>query len=329
MVARVSVLLVPCVLMACGGGGGGGDDDTATQLDFTDIPEEFLAASLRGTEDVTLPSDQTYIPLTATGVGTSILQGVGTRKSGPGEAVGASTSRIFFFGTRDAATDAVTATDTNRVLEDTDGDDLATTSIRYSSADFDPDPDNSDTQQLLHSPGRMSTAGTYDYALLFEWDREVIIGPGGRPTVTREGEGIFGVSTAPSDMPDMGTATYTGDHVVISRSVGAPTGFDRGVATVDVDFLAGTVSATATTTAGGGDRIESLGMTITENGFFGGTQAIMSGSTDITERATGGTLGTDAGGIFYGPAGPNPAEVGGFIDIGGTTTSYSVFYLAK
>lgn len=133
--------------------------------------------------------------------------------------------------------------------------------------------------------------------------------------------GPFGVSTAPADMPDDGDFTVSAANVDLTSRQSPTHGTQVSSAAAvdfDADFAAGTVDFRVTPSSGTWpfDYVEARGLEITGNAFTGGT-------VDAYQELSGGLvlraffLGTPAqqidnlaGGIFFGPPDPLPAEVG-------------------
>lgn len=155
-------------------------------------------------------------------------------------------------------------------------------------------------------------SGTYEYVTTYDQTYN----SGG---VTYDSRGIGGVTTGASDVPESGTATYTGGAQ--GQIVTATQGFDlnNGTSTVSADFAAGTVDATmtgftVTDQATGNaatapiDTISATGMTIVGNGFSGGTVATANGGTAV--NVTGANTTTAAQGAFFGYNGTQTAPSG-------------------
>lgn len=173
------------------------------------------------------------------------------------------------------------------------------------------DPDGADNNdQALGSNNDLVTlrldefSGSYDYAM------PAIYEPSSNLNV--EYHGFLGVTTAASDMPTSGTASYTGEAILnvddISGSLGSDYYMKNGTARLDVDFAgSGTVDLTMdgfTTTAGFNnvvtgpfDKYEVMGMSISGSEFSGGTTTLYQNGNVVTPLGISNT--SDSQGTFY------------------------------
>ena len=276
LVAASSAL---ALLSACGGGStGNGSTGGGT----------FTPTS-------TTPS---YETLSSTAAVTSTLGGVAIRSNGTSGALDVVTTS----GTTTHNTGNTTITDGTYSLTDADGFNGGNTLTDGTSTI------TTDTSAL---------SGTYEYVTIYDQTYT----SGG---VTYDSRGVGGIITSASDVPTSGMATYTGDAQ--GQVVTATQGFDlaNGTSTVSADFAAGTVDATmtgftATDQATGNaatapiDTISATGMTISGNGFSGGTVATTNGGAVV--NVTGANTTTTAQGAFFGydSAASAPDEVGGLV----------------
>lgn len=246
-----------------------------------------------------------YEALSSTAATTSTLGGVALRSNNTSGALGI----VATSGTTTHNTGNTTITDSTYSLTDADG---------FNGGNTLTDG----TSTITTNTSILS--GTYEYVTIYD------------QTYTSGGDtydsiGIGGVITSASDVPTAGSATYTGDAAGLV--VTATQGFDleNGTSTVTADFAAGTVNTTmsgfaATDQVTGNaatapiDTISVTGMTITGNGFSGGTVATTNGGAAI--NVTGANTTTAAQGAFFGYNGTQtapsgtiaaPDEVGGII----------------
>lgn len=269
----------------------------------------------RGDERIELPDGQTYVPITVLGSGMSILEGAGTSVTGIGQMAGASTSRLYIHGIRDNATGAIVVTDTRAFVIDTDGPSFSGSSMYFGTTDVD-----SPIGSFGYSAQGMGSAVNYDYARLFYWSADDSDGN------SFVGQTISGISTDSSEVPSSGSATFSGNalNVILTNSGES---YRRGPSTVDVNFGSGLVDVS--NSSGGDSRFDSVdatGMEISGNHFSGGSVVLMKNGSDITEAVTGGALGTDAAGFFFGPG--TSLEIGGVVTVGGTDIAVTSFFLA-
>jgi hypothetical protein len=123
--------------------------------------------------------------------------------------------------------------------------------------------------------------------------------------------GTAGIVTRPINMPTVGRAQYTGDSLVsVARTNGSVVGLPDGNSTVDADFAAGTVDVTldgfgqavnANTgqpTTAPLDRITISDMTISGNGYSGGTVSVQNSGNAV--NSIGGITSEEAAGTFFG-----------------------------
>ncbi len=180
------------------------------------------------------------------------------------------------------------------------------------------DPDGGDDNGVL-SDGTNSlvvgSSGSYDYVTTV---RSSYIEGG----TSFDTSGFAGVVTSAEDMPSTGGATYTGESQGVL--VTATQGFDLndGSSTVTADFASGTVDVelsgfTVTDQVTGNaavapiDTVKVTGMTISGNGFAGGTFATTNAGADV--NVTGANTSSQTAGTFFGydTATKTPDEVAG------------------
>ncbi|MEL6748914.1 MAG: transferrin-binding protein-like solute binding protein [Pseudomonadota bacterium] len=281
-----SIFILPALFIAglltgCGGGGSGVKPST-------------------GGGTVTSPS---YENMSSTADATSTLAGSGIRSNGTSGAI----DLVNTSGSLKHDTGATTLNDGTYTLTDSDG--------------FNASNVMSDGSSTLTSDGTQGFSGTYEYVRAYN---QTYISGG----VTYDTTGIYGIATNASDMPTSGSATYTGEAtgVVVTATQGF--GLSSGTSTVNADFGAGTVNVTlngftATDQATGNaatapiDTISVNGMTISGNGFSGGTATTSNGGT--TTSVTGANTTSNPQGHFFGydSANSRPDEVGGNVLIQG------------
>ena len=244
----------------------------------------------------------TYETLTSTASSTSPLAGSAIRSNGTTGTLDVTTTS----GTLTHNTGATTVSDGTYSLTDADG---------ISGGVL------TDGSSTLTSNGSQGFTGTYEYVRAYN---QTYISGG----VTYDSNGVNGIVTSSTDVPTTGSATYTGEaRGVVVTGV---QGFDlnNGTSTVNADFGSGTVNATmtgfsATNQATGAaatapiDTISATGMTISGNGFSGGTITTSNGG--VVTSVTGTNTTTAGQGHFFGYDGTNarPDEVGGNILIQG------------
>ena len=244
-----------------------------------------------------------YEKMNSTANVTSTLSGSGIRSNGTTGAIGVVNTN----GTLKHDAGATTINDNTYALTDNDG--------------FNGNNVMTDGSSTLTSDGTQGFSGTYEYVRAYNQTYT----SGG---VTYDTTGIYGIATKTSDMPTSGSATYTGAATAIV--VTATQGFDlsSGTSNVNADFGAGTVDVTlngftATDQATGNaatapiDTISVSDMTISGNGFSGGTATTSNGGT--TTSITGANTSSSAQGHFFGydSANSRPDEVGGNVLIQG------------
>ena len=275
-----------------------------------------------GNVRITLPSGTGYDAIDGNSGVVVIVEGVGTSELGQGT-VGPSNSRLYVYGVLDTATGEIRLTDTMASLDDPTGDGASGDDILW---------EDSDARALTGEGGGVElfpAASTYEYARFLDWRT-------GSLTVD-DGEIVFGVSTLPGDVPTADTVTYTGDSLII-RTVGSASAFNTGTSEVTANFGSGTVdaevSAVVALFSGGSATftMEATGMSIDGNSFAGGTVDMTRGGGSSIAADAGSVQGTDAAGLFFGPAtdGPgsdNPAEVGGFIQVDGSNASFRGYFI--
>jgi len=301
-------LTAVATLGACGG-------SSVAQLDTTLLPAGAVNA---GNVRVSTPDTQVYNEIEENGTGVSKLEGIGAVRTTYNRDVSPEISRVYVYGTRDAATGRVVLTETLFLFEDADGDDDGSANIRYETADG-----NAEYRFLTASFGQ---AANYDYARHFIVSNDEI-----------DAAVMLGVTTAASDMPQAGTTTFSGDSFVTTSFAGGSL-LRRDTATLDVDFANGLVDAMLGSGLDSGfSDISVEDMVISGNGFAGGTVTLLDSGMDVTEIYTGGSRGTDAAGLFFGPISATsvlsnfdgPAEAGGVISVGGNTHSVEAFFLTE
>lgn len=298
---------------------------TAVQTSL--LPED---SDNRGDARVRRPLQQVYDTIEGSSGAVSILEGVGILDD-PGLAGGPATTRMYFVGKRDSATDAVFVTDTMQVLDDTDGGQRfgSPASITYVNTDYVSPPVGemtTDRQSLLFSTSRSSPAvASYDYLRIWEWITTDDVG------TQLQATNVLGVSTDPRDMPDAGGFDYDlGGFSLSLRRQGGTTSFRRATAIVEADFETGMVDVYLTHEDTNIDAVVVTGMEIQGNSFSGGVVRLIDGGVDVTAARVGGLNGVDAAGLFFGPVVDGaPMEVGGAITIQGLTASYQIFFVAE
>lgn len=264
------------LLSACGGGGGGSSDP---------LPP----ASGGGTP---APPPR-YETLDSAAAKTSTLGGVALRSNGTSGALDVVTTS----GRTTHNTGNTIITDGTYSLTDVDG---------FNGGNALTDRISTITADL---------ASGYEYATAYDQSYQ----SGG---VTYDSRGVAGVVISGSDMPKTGSATYSGDAQ--AQVVVAAQGFDlsNGKSTVSADFATGRVDVTmtgftATDQKTGNaatapiDTISATGMSISGNGFSGGT--VTTSNAGTTVNVTGANTTTTAQGAFFGydAAASAPDEVGG------------------
>jgi len=283
-------------------------------------------AAEAGAGRVDLPETPVYNLLDGGVAGLSILEGVGSTATSFGNPVGLTETRYYLIGTRDAGTGAVTITDTNGTMVDSDGYGLSGDSLIL-SADL-PTEDPGLQQLSLRQ---------------FQWsemadDQSNFVGTFFTRSTDQDGSpsfavGVIGVSTLPIDMPATGTAVMTG-RGLLNVSTSLMTSDQDGAAQVTADFTNGLVNMTFASDPSVSplllDSVNIVGMEITENAFSGGTTFLSLDGEDVTDTALGTIQGQDGAGLFFGPAtGGRPAEVGGFLQIQGENADLRLYYAAK
>ncbi len=206
------------------------------------------------------------------------------------------------------------------------------------------DPDGFDAQgrltdgtangQRVDGAGLALFSGTYAYVIPFVIDYEFAIS-----TDYLSLGGTIGIVTRASDVPQAGTAQYTGDAFAQVETTDRSTEFllANGISIVDVDFAAGSVDVTmglfglvngiaGPPTASPVDTISGTGMTIVGASFSGGTWVTLKDGV-VVDFTGPGTVGA-AGGDFFGydPSISGPDEVGGVIVMDGSNGHvYGIF----
>lgn len=283
--SKLSMISVLALISGCGGGGGG---DTVTPA----------------------PSIPSYEVLGSSTAATSDLGGVFLRSNGTTGAL----ELVANSGTTTHDTGNTTITDGTYSLTDADG-----------FAGGNTLTDGSSTIAVDTS----TYAGTYEFVAAYEQSYTV-------DGVTFDSTGFGGIITAAQDIPATGTATYVGG--ASGTLITATQGFDlnAGTSQVTANFGSGNgVDVTLTdftsidqtngnATAAPIDTIAVNGMTITGNGFSGGT--ITTKLDGDTISVTGANTTSAAQGAFYGYSTEqvaadgtisSPDEVGGLILVQG------------
>lgn len=306
------------------------------------------------TAEVVAPTDPVdiaaqYVPLASTANVVSQIAGVGTinstsRYAGVGDSFPVRFSVGRYEMTRNHANDSYRYVPQYEgyeyYIEDFNPDDYALTlSASESNGQIvyrDRENEESTVARshyIVTQPDRVS--GTYDYVTPVFFRSQI-----SRPySATFMGNtGFLGVATAPGDMPNSGTATFTGEAMGdVSRQTyepvyeGAATYTHKtyhdaalvGAASVRADFGAGTVDVamtglTATDRATGAplttpiDTVNLTGMTIDGNTFNGGSIEVLKDGASV-EAAFGKRRVHQAGGTFFGydAATQGPDEVAG------------------
>ena len=310
MIRLLSPVCLVSVLGACGGSG----SSSVAQLDTDLLPEGSVQA---GNARVDLPDNQAFLAIDGVGLNISIVEGVGLASLETGQQVSPTLTRVYVYGTRDTATGELVITDTNTILRDPDGAQVAGNDLSYL------DPDN--MARFNFSEGLYPESAGLEYSRIFRW------------LVENEASDVvvFGVSAEPDMMPDSGIAIYTGT----GRGEGSePTSSSTfsGSATLAANFTTGLVDVDIQTGRMDFTNVVADQMQISGNSFAGGTVLLLDGANDVTTAQTGGVLGTDAAGLFFGPLETSgasgldsPGEAGGFIAVGGQTTAVTAFYTVE
>lgn len=189
----------------------------------------------------------------------------------------------------------------------------------------------SDGTSTLQYKGNFT--GDYKYARTFQQSYAV-------DGVSYDTTGIIGIATRAENMPKSSVATYTGEAeaVVIIENAG----FDlkSGTSSVSADFGTGKVSVTLNGFTGADlqqnqngtipiDEIKITDMTISGNGFSGGTVTTLK-SGNVVDVIGSNVSQTSQGSFFaLNEDGAAPAEVGGLVLMQGDTGLISGTYLAK
>ena len=239
-----------------------------------------LLAGYGGGGTTTAPS---YEALSSTASSTSTLAGSAIRSNGTTGTLDVTTAS----GTLMHDTGATTVSDGTYILADADG---------ISGGVL------TDGSSTLISNGSQGFNVTYEYVQAYNQTYT----SGG---VTYDSNGVYGIVTTASDVPSSGTATYTGEArgVVVTGAQGFD--LNNGTSIVNANFGAGTVDVTmngfsATSQAIGAaatapiDTISATGMTISGNGFSGGTMTTANGGAVIS--VTGPNTSVAGQGHFFG-----------------------------
>jgi len=294
----MSALLALLVLFAAGCDSPSSNDDSRTPPSPPYAGPELSVLGSIATDEgdrVDVDGDQTYNPIDGpvVGSGDSVIEGI-MMDSSPDEF-------FYVYGSYDAGEQTITITQTvGSVIEGPRSELRGTT--------YFGDAGNLASQRKVYFATERNTSMAYGKVGGFNGGGRSVGGP-------------FGVSTAPADMPDSGefivtdatielTSRLSSTHVT-AISASAEVDFDA-------DFAAGTVDFRVTPTSGSWpfDYIQARNLQISGNAFTGGdVDAYQELSGGLTLRAF--FLGVPAekvtnlaGGVFFGPADPVPAEVG-------------------
>jgi len=273
-----------------------------------------------GPARVATPESQTYIPVLpgkigAETSGTALIQGVGAPRGGDAPDL------TYLYGTRTEEIDVMRVTNTNSIMFDTDGAIVTGSGAQVNTVYQDRDRDT----QLGTEFARVGLNQTgLNYVQVGNY---------------RDASGttslVYGVSTAAGDMPaagtlPVGTVVYGDGEALFAETEGG-TVFSRGTARATVNFAAADVDLVATppNTAQGFDELRATDMVVSGNAFTGGRVALRLGGVDVTESVTGPVAGSASAGLFFGPAQPVPAEIGGTVVIDGATRDLVVNWVAS
>ncbi|MEO1641281.1 MAG: hypothetical protein AAFU41_18765 [Pseudomonadota bacterium] len=227
------------------------------------------------------------------------------------------TVRLYVYGTREISTGAINLTDTKTLFVDPDGDDNGGRGIEYSDGNGN---------FVTFNPTLFGESDEYEFARHFSIDFGDTFG-----------FVILGTTTSAEDVPSVGTTTYLGDTLVLDDPlVGGRSAF-RGIASLDADFDNGLVDAMLGT--GRPDTLTDIqveDMIISGNSFAGGNITLLENGMDVTDTYIGGSLGSDAAGLFFGPIEQTnilsnfdgPGEIGGMAVINGNTRLIEAYFLA-
>lgn len=284
-----------CALAGCGGSGGGGGTMTPPMMPAPGFTYQALDSSADVTSD---------------------LAGSAVRTNGGN----ATLSVTSVTGTLKHDTGATTLNDGTFTLTD---------------------PDGAQNNVLSDGSGGTSTRGALGFTGTYESvvDYRTTYTQGG---TTFDSIGVGGVVTRTQDMPSSGTATYTGEAV--GTLVTGTQGFDlrSGTSTVTARFGSGT-SGTVDVTMNGFtvrdqasgatnnaplDTVAVNGMTISGNGFSGGTLETSLNGSPV--NVTGTNTSHLAQGNFFGfETGPSePDEVGGSLLVRGDSGRVVTTFIA-
>lgn len=200
------------------------------------------------------------------------------------------------------------------------------------------DADGPDSKKILSDANGTLTyssnfVGPYIYAAGYKQSYK-------EADVSYDVNGIIGIATQTGDMPTSGTTTFNGEAEVLL--VTATSGFDlkSGKSKIEANFGTGKLTATLngftsidqTTGLPGAapiDEVKISDMSISGNGYSGGTFATTKAGTAVD--VVGANAVKSAQGSFYGQnsAANGPAEVGGHVLMKGDGGIVSGSYLAK
>lgn len=250
-------------------------------------PVILIALTACSTNPSTSSGTTVYHPIGSAGTGTNSFTGKGIKNTHPSPN---QVSIVSGSGSQNRTTRSITV--------QTDGHSMT-------------DPDGADSQdQATNSAGDLVTfrmdefSGNYDYVM------PAIFEPSSNLNV--EYHGFLGVTTAVSDIPTSGTASYTGEALLniddTSGNLGRDYYLENGTAQLDVDF-SGNGSADLTMsgfTATSGfnnvvtapfDTYKVTGMGISGSEFSGGTTQLLANGTVVTPIGNISSQGAE--GVFY------------------------------
>lgn len=294
------------VLSSCGGAG-------TLPSYFTGPDVNAIAQSQTlGDKRIALPDGQTYASLLATsGNGKIVIEGVGAYQPDT-KPKGAPEHGEYVYGTRDLTTDALILTDTKFVLLDSDGRTAPGATTFYYGAD----PASGGKYIGVLVPPNFDQAG-YDSVRIGE----------AKLADDVKFNLVFGVSTAPGDVPGpaAGTVNYSGHSLILLSGLAAgATVVIGGSGSATADFASGLVDLEAEqSSVAGFSRVEASDLVIDGNTFMGGNVIVRdSGGNDITTTYLGTIGANEAAGMFYGPGAD---ELGAYMLLEGSDKSINVF----